>query len=262
MIYIKRTVVASDSQPFVLWDNVIRDAALTPSSESSDGEVENAVDDNTYDFWSPTALPATVSFDITTPVEAIGIAAHTLGSAGCTLTLQKFVASAWVSIAAQVVPDDKPILMVFPEETNVTLRIVASGGSSNPNLGVIYVGGLLRFETGILPAYTPMYMSEKVELLVSDSRSGQFINNRGRKKGYESSFNLNILDRDFVEGAEFQSFRDHYNNGGYFFFASDPAGHAEDVSYCSRTEGGEMKPSFQNDGIFYTFGMSLKGYAS
>ena len=260
-MYIERTEVDSDKAPVILWDNLLEDGTLAASSEDTNGEKENAIDGNTYDYWIPTSLPATLSVTLasSSTLGYVGIAAHTLGTNGNTVDVEYHNGVGWVSLASISPTDDKTILIAVAETSATQFRLYISGGSI-PNIGVVSFGSSIKFESGILPAYTPLYMAEEIELLTSQTLNGQFVTNRVNRKGAKGNFGLNILERSFVEGTDFQNFRRHYNDGKPFFFASNPSELAEDVSYCWRQDGGEIRPTFESDGIFYKTQLSLEAY--
>lgn len=258
---IDRTEVSTDKSPVILWDNLFTQGTLSASSEATDGEKENATDENTFDYWTPSSLPAnlTVTLGSATTAAYAGIAAHNLGTNGNTLSVEYNDGVDWVELASITPSDDTTIMLAFDETSSDQFRFYISGGTA-PSIGVAFIGDGLRFDSGILPGYTPLYMSDNVELLKSQSLDGQFITNRVNRRGANSSFDLNILERSFVEGATFQNFRKHYNDGKTFFFASNPSELEDDVAYCWRQDGGEIKPTFANDGIFYNTRLSLEAY--
>jgi len=262
-MYIQRTEVPSDKSPVILWDNIMDDGTITASTEATNGEGANAIDGNTYDYWIPTTLPATleVSTAASKTASYAAIAAHTLGTNGSTVDVQYWNGSTWVSaLSSTVTPDDdKTLLIAFTQASGTKWRFSISG-STVPNIGVVSIGNAIQFQSGILPSYTPLYMAEEIELLSSQTMNGQFVTNRVNRKGARTQFGLNILDRSFVEGTAFQNFRRHYNDGKPFFFASNPSELTEDVAYCWRQDGGEIRPTFDSDGIFYKTQLSLEAY--
>lgn len=261
-ITIDRTEVSTDKSPLVLWDNLFEDGTLAASTEATDGDKENAIDGNTYDFWTPTALPATISVTLgsSTPASYVGIAAHDLFTNGCTVSVEyDSGGGTWVELASVTPTDDKTLMIAFDETSATDFRLYISG-STIPSIGVIFLGTALRFDSGILPQYTPITYAENIELLNSQTITGQFITNRVNRRGASTSLSLNILERSFVEATPFQNFRTHYNDGKPFFFASNPSELDFDVAYCWRQGGGEIQPTFQDNGIFYRTGLSLEAY--
>lgn len=257
MIYIERTEVATDQAPMVLWYNVLLDGAVTASTEATNAEVENLLTDSTFDYWRPTTTSGTVSLSLgsSKTISAVGIAAHDLGTQGATVTIK-----AGVTTLATVTPtDDSTIIVLFAITSGTAFSVEVTGATAAPSIGNLFMGVPLVFESGIVPSYTPLWMAEEVELLQNESLGGQFFQNRVVRKSANTSVNLNILDRDFIEGTPFQSFREHYNTGKSFFFAAGPSVFEKDGSYCRRS-GDTLKPTFANAGIFYQVGMQLEAY--
>lgn len=259
MIHIKRTAVATDAAPMVLWDSILLDGTVTASTEATDAPVENLLTDSTWDYWKPTTTSGTVTLTLAGTASALGISAHNLGSKGATIDVKAdgvSVLSATVSPA-----DDKPLLILFDSTTSTTnWTVEITGASAAFSIGNMMLGVPLVFESGIVPSYTPLYMAENVELLQNTSLGGQFFQNRVIRKSAETSISLNILERSFVEGTAFQNFRNYYNEGRTFYWAAGPSTFEDDVAFCRRTSGGEMKPTFANAGIFYQVGLQLEAY--
>lgn len=257
MIYIKRTEVASDQAPMVLWYNVLLDGTVTASTEATNAEVENLLTDSTFDYWRPTTTSGTVSLSLgsSKTISAVGIAAHDLGTQGATITIK-----AGATTLATVNPtDDSTIIVLFASTSGTAFSVEITGATAAPSIGNLFMGVPLVFESGITPSYTPLWMAEEIELLQNQSLGGQFFQNRVVRKSANTSVNLNILDRTFIEGNPFQSFRSHYNTGKSFFFAAGPSVFEKDGAYCRRS-GDTLKPTFTNTGIFYQVGMQLEAY--
>lgn len=259
MIYIERTEVATDKAPLVLWDNILLDGTVTASTEATDAPIENTLTDSTWDYWQPTTTSGTVTLTLAGTASALGIAAHDLGSKGATINVKADGVSVLDSTVSPA--DDKPILILFDSTTSTTnWSIEITGASAAFSIGNLSLGVPTVFESGIVPSYTPLYMAEDIELLQNTSLGGQFFQNRIVRKSAETSIQLNILERSFVEGATFQNFRDYYNSGKTFFWAGGPSVFGGDVAFCRRTSGGEIKPTFANNGIFYQVGLQLEAY--
>lgn len=260
-VYIERTAVGADNAPHFLWDNVFLDGTVTASTEATNGEVENALEDSTWDFWTPTASTANINLSLSSSatVSALAIASHNLGSKNATISLDESegTSSQLFSISPT---DDSPVLVLFDSTTANDFTFYIDSADAACSIGNIFLGDPLVLTDGILPGYTPLWMSENIELLESMSVSGQFFQNRIIKRSAQTNLNLNILDRATVEGADFQNFRTHYNDAKTFFFAAGPSEFEDDISYCRRLPNAEMKPSFQQNGIFYNVGLGLEAF--
>jgi len=257
MIYIERTEVSLDQAPMVLFDNILLDGTVTATTEATNAEVENLLTDSTFDFWKPTTTSGTVSLTLGSAgtASALGISGHDLGTQGATVVIKHGT----TTLATINPADDSTILVFFTSTSSTTFSVEISGATAAPYISNMVLGVPLVFESGIVPSYTPLWMAEEVELLQNESLGGQFFQNRVIRKSANTSVNLNILDRAFVEGVNFQSFRRHFNDGKTFFFAAGPSLFEEDGSFCRRA-GDTIKPTFSNNGIFYQVGMQLEAY--
>jgi hypothetical protein len=257
MIYIERTEVASDAAPLVLFDNILLNGTVTATTEATNAEVENLLTDSTFDFWKPTTTSGTVSLSlgVSGTASALGIAGHDLGTQGATVTVKQGT----TTLATVSPTDDSTIIILFASTSGTAFSVEITGATAAPYISNMILGVPLVFTTGIVPSYTPLWMAEEVELLQNESLGGQFFQNRVIRKSANTSVNLNILDRSFIEGAPFQNFRRHYNDGRTFYFAAGPSNFEEDGSFCRRS-GDTLKPTFANAGIFYQVGMQLEAY--
>lgn len=260
-VYIERTEVGADKAPYFLWDNIFLDGTVTASSEATNGEVENALGDSTWDYWTPTGSTANINLSLSgsATVSALGIASHNLGTQNATISLDESegTSSQLFSISPT---DDSPILVLFDSTTANDFTFYIDSADSACSIGNIFLGDPLVIDNGILPGYTPLWMADNIELLESMSLSGQFFQNRIIKRSAQTNLSLNILDRSTVEGADFQNFRTHYNDAKTFFFAAGPSVFEDDISYCRRVSGAEIKPSFQQNGIFYNVQLGLEAF--
>lgn len=257
-VIFKRPILDLDNVPTLLWDNILEGSTL---SESNDSAV-NLLDYATNTYWVPNSVsPAgniQFTLDETKGASYLAVASHNLHTNGCTLLLQRYTTT-WEDVFSYTPENDSIFFVPFNYVEAQDWRIRVEGDSI-PSIGILFLGKALQFETGILPSYTPMYMAEDIDLLTSRTITGQFMPNRIERRGLSTSFNLNILDREFIEGSEFQEFRRYHNDGGSFFFASNPNELRDDVSYCWRQANGIMQPTFAENGIFYSVKLALEGF--
>lgn len=234
--------------PAALWQNVLAQGALTASSETADGFAANAIGPQTYDYWTPSAVPAwlAVTLAASTACDCAAIVAHDLGSKGATVKVQRWTGSAWADASSAVTPtDDSTILIIFPEASATQWRLYITGAVAS--IGVAMIGKRLIFPRGVQPTYTPLHLAKDIELLGGTTMNGQFIGNRVIRRGKGTSIPLAPLPRAWVE-ATARGFIDHYDDGQPFVWASIPVLFPEDVGYCWRS-GGTLSPAF-DDGAF------------
>lgn len=241
--------------PIALWDSVFTKGSYTQTNTTG----FNALSQATNTHWLAASPPdnLTVTLDSPTYANALGIASHNLGSTNSVIEVR----ADDVPIASFTPTDDSTILFLFPRTlatTNFWVRV--SSSDSTPSIGYFCLGETIRFESGILPSYTPMFMSDSYELLGSQSRNGQFLGNRIIRTGGQTSFGMNILEREFIEGSAFQGFRDWHNQGNAYFFASNPFNLPQDTGYVWRTDGGGLNPTFTSSSPFYEMNFDLEVY--
>lgn len=117
---------------------------VTASTEATGFDADFAANDNTYEGWKPTAVPATWDLVFTsTAVSYVGIAAHTLGTEGATVAVQRWTGAAWVTMASHSPDDDSPIMFLLERRTLDRLRVLVSGAVAV--IAVIYVGDVIEF---------------------------------------------------------------------------------------------------------------------
>lgn len=257
MIYIERTQVQTDEAPMMLFDNILLSGTVTATTEDTDADVENLLTDSTFDFWKPTTTSGTVSLSLgsSTTASALGISGHDLGTQGATITVKRGV----TTVATVSPTDDSTIIILFASGTSTDYSVEITGATAAPYISNMVLGVPLVFTTGIVPAYTPLWMAEEVELLQNQSLGGQFFQNRVIRKSANTTVNMNILERSFIEDTPFQDFRRHYNDGKTFFFAAGPSTFENDGSFCRRS-GETLKPAFEKSGFFYQVAMQLEAY--
>lgn len=258
-VIFKRPILNIDYAPVILWDNILEGYDTLTGNAS----VGDALDYATNTYWSIVNYPNTleVTLPASTGASYFGLCSHNLHTVDATLELQvSDDGVAWTSLFSITPEDGTAIFVPFQYTESIYWRVRVTGGTDDAYLGVIFVGNGIKFETGILPSYTPMYMAEDITLLTSQTISGQFMPNRIERRGLSTSFALNVLDRSFIEGAEFQAFRRYYNDGGSFFFSSNPRELRDDVAYCWRQGNGTIQPTFAENGLFYSTQLALEGF--
>lgn len=260
-IRIENTPTNTDSLPTVLFDNLFLSGTITVSTEAAGFPKENAVSENTNKSWQPTALPATLTVDLTTAttLDAFSIVAHNCGTKGNTITLESSPDNSTWTVRCTVVPtDDTTILGLFTPVSARYWRIRIVNGTV-PNIGVAIIGERFNFPAGVRAPYTPVWLSQTFELLTATTMGGQFLGNKVLRQGGRTNINLVSFERDFAEG-DLLPFREHYNSGKAFVWAAGPSVFDKDVGYVWRTEGSVMAPSFDENGSWMSVSMEVNAY--
>jgi hypothetical protein len=242
---------------------------FTGGAGTAGNPIDNAITPSTYDVWqSSTAVVGTeIAFDLGSAkaVDCAGVVAHNLFTAGMTVRVESSttaISGPWTARSGIQTPtDDGTIMLRFNSASARYWRFVFTPvtGVIAPVVGHVMLGTAFRFPAGVSAPYTPLWQAQNYELLMSQTLNGQFVTNRVIRKGAETSISLVATDYTFVKNS-LQPFRQHYNEGKPFLFAAGPLTWPEDVSYCWRKPGAEMKPTFNEDGIWMSVGMEVEGY--
>lgn len=249
-------------KPLILYQNIFETGTVTVSSETSDGDGANALEDTTFDFWTAGDASASISVDYGSAVECdcFAIAAHTLGTVGATVSVSSSDDGVTYSSAlAEVTPtDDETIIAVFFPVTARYWRISITDGPSS--IGVLKLGRHLLIDGGVINGHVSIAHAKKIELLNSTSIGGQYLGNRIKRIGANTTIDFGFLDSDFVD-TTMREFEDHYNSGRTFFFAANPAFMPDNIGYCWRPEGaGELRPSYEEGGELMSVSMEVSAY--
>ena len=169
----------------VLYQNIFEDGTVTVSSETSDGDGLNAIEDTTFDFWTPASVPAHIHVDYGEDVECdcMGIASHTAGTEGTTILVQHSDNDAdWTTIASVSPLTDDTIFVIFPTTEARYWRIRQTDAVCS--IGVIKLGKRLVFPSGVISGHIGINHSSRVELLTPNvSQQGQFLGTRIKRIG-------------------------------------------------------------------------------
>ena len=250
-------------KPMALFDSVFSRGAVTASSAAVGAEFANALDETTFDFWTPTAVPATLATELVVAekVDCMAIAAHNIGTSGATVSVEySNDGIVWVEVGSHAPSDDTTIVMIFKPVTAKWWRLVISGAVAS--VGVVRMGFRLVFPSGINTGYTPINLARRIDVQGGVTIGGQFGGQRITKRGAETTVSVAPMDRAFVDN-DMAAFHLHYDEGRSFFWAGGPAIFPNDVAYCWRpSRGGEIKPVYIESGISAEFSMNIEAYVN
>lgn len=234
MIYLE--VGAEDTRDAtILYENVLAKGALSASSATTDGHAANALGPQTYDYWTPALVPATLAVTLAADAKctACAIIAHNLGSKGATVEIQHYddATTAWVTDASVSPVDDSDILVIFEEAESDQWRIRVTGAVAS--MGVIMIGPRLLVPGGARVGYTPINLASIVELAPSITVRGQYVGTFVKRQGASTTVALALQTQTWVEDTAAE-FIEHFNTGQPFVWASCPELLEMDVAYCWR----------------------------
>ena len=203
---------ASNDSSFarILYENKLTAASTT--------DAEAALVPNTWERWFDASGTMQETFQPPSSVvcNAIGIAAHNLGTKGSTVTVETAPTVAGTfTVRGEATPsNDKPLLFLFDDVDDVEdVRITVTNGTDR-EIGIVYAGNVLVMQQALFGGHSPICLSSKTEYRNAISDTGQFLGRKIRRKGQVSSFQWeNLTDtwyrenfQPFVESAKTKPF--------------------------------------------------------
>jgi hypothetical protein len=244
-------------QPMVAFRNLLAEGTITDALLPSGAPRADAVTQDTSEFWAPTGtdtLRCTLAGSETATVCFIG--AHTLGSQGRTLTLERFT-GVWATITTYAPPDDEPFAIVFPDESRTGFGIGVNGACQ---IGVAWIGPRLVIPGGVTPDYTPIWAAKRIEKFPAVTRRGHFRGQRLERAGASISAQFMPVPHSFAL-TDMATFRQHFNEGNAFVWAPAPAVFTKDVAYCWADQATTIAHSIRAGGELVNFSMQMEAYA-
>lgn len=149
---------------------------VTATSQAAGFPASDATNVFTNEFWKPASLPATWTCDAGTGADTdyIGIAAHTLGSSACSVTIEYSTDnSTWTELNTFLPADNSPIMLIYPTVTARWWRFTLVGDTI-PRIGVIYIGQALQMQRPIYGGHGPLTLCRNTTIYNQMSEAGQF----------------------------------------------------------------------------------------
>jgi hypothetical protein len=215
------------------YNNIIADniEQLT-TAEDLNGAVR-ATTPATWERWRPGA-DATLEIELTNPGQAdyIGIAAHSLGSAGASVTveLQEDLGDPFILLTNVNPISDNAIFITMPEQQVKTVRLVITGTTAGFEIGVIYCGVALQMIRPLYGGHSPITLSAQNAYLPNRSDRGQFLGRDIIRQGYSTTASFKNLPAQWYRD-QFQPFVEHAQILPYFW-AWNLLEFPEEVAYC------------------------------
>lgn len=219
------------NNPRIGWQNLLREAEVSATGQSGQNAPDATQNALTWDFWIPNALPANITYTLeeAADFDYIGIASHTIGTDGATVTFSYHDGSDWVDIKTVSPSDNSPIILLFNEIETDQIRISLTG-TANPAVGVVYAGKILVSQRRIYQGHTPITLGKRTTIRPQRSEGGQWLGRSIVREGAETSISLSNLTADWVR-EYFKPFMDSAIKYP-FFFAWRGEKFPEEVAYC------------------------------
>lgn len=175
----------------------------------------NMLTPSTYDKWRPTSDGLALLTGNSQLCDYVGIAAHNLGSDGVTLTVKVSNGGGFTTVYNQPVPDNKALFIRFTAATYDRVELSISG-STNPEIGVVFLGLELEMMRPIFSGHKPSILSATDVVTPQISDGGQFLGKQIVRQGYATSAQFQHLTDEWYRSA-FQPFVEHAKTRPYFW---------------------------------------------
>ena len=249
------------NHPRLCWRRLA--GTVTASTEAEGFDAEFAYAEELVNAWKPTAVPAdwTLTFPIAAPVSYVGIGAHTIGTSGATVEIQRLVSGTWTTFpGCAVTPsnDDAILFLIAPTDLG-SIRVRVIGAVAE--IGYILVGRateiprLARF-TGL-----PITESQQVEYRDNTSMKGKPLGRTLQRDGLEFSVEIDNLPEAF-RASEWRAFRDAMERGGrqFFFYAARPEKYPDEVALAWQRQPEPFERAIPNARVSGSIAMTCGGY--
>ena len=238
---------------------------ITASAAHADFPKENAYDWIPATQWKPGAagsqdleaiMPANTSVDF------FGIAAHNLGTEGCTVTFQYSSnnGSTWNNFATAITPtDDSPILRYVTTPVNVDYyRILITNCTADAVIGVAAFGAALPLPQAIEPgSWAPAPFARKNTINTNISNKGVFMGRSIEQEGIDGLIVQNLVDPAWIR-SNWLSFAQHGEQKPFFYSWNVES--YEDEAGLYWGPSGFPRPEYMaSNPLFMSFNIPLNG---
>ena len=210
------------NNPRFLYDDVF--TLGTPDASTTDAgnfNVLNLRDNRNYTFWSPAALPATVTVDagVSTPADYLLVWGHDLFTHAVTIELRgstdNFIADDNL-VVTKTPTDDKPFLIEFASVSFRYWRYNITGAGNTPHIAIAKAGVTLVSDVGMFRGFDPIGV--KIVGRTAVSQRGNSLGKIIEYQEWAENVVLNNLSWTWVH-TDFKNAWDTYLKGNPFVFA-------------------------------------------
>lgn len=238
------------------YDTFTLAGTATASSAQTDFPADAPLNSLTYEYWRPTTTTAswTLNAGSSKMANYFGIASHSLGSSGCTVTIASSPDNAtWTDIDSLTPTDDSPIMFLFANRTAQYWRLSFSG-STAPSVGVVYVGPVLEMMRPCFAGLSPINLSRITTIRPNKSEGGQWLGRSIIRNGSSMNVAYNNLG-----GQWYRTYFDPFVESARsypFFYAWRPLDYPDGIGYVWTEKDIIPKNSNSRDLMSVSFAMS------
>lgn len=236
-------------------DNIVQGKTPTASSSATGYPAIAATYPTTYEYWKPSALPATWAID-----NGAAVACDYFGLVGdfngATINVQSSVDNSTWTTQATGAPTSRTAMFLFAPVSARYWRIQVTGAV--PSIAVVYMGQALAMQRKIYQGHTPITLSRITETTQNTSETGQYLGRSIIRKGLQTSCEYQHLTADWYR-ANFDPFVDAARESP-FFFAWRPIQYPNELGFVWTT--GDIRPSNTGPRNFMSVTFRVTGIAN
>jgi hypothetical protein len=235
------------------WQNLAFGITPTASSSATGKPAIAAAYPTTFEYWQPTALPATWAVDLGS-AQAVDYFGLVGDMNGATVALQSSTNnSTWTTQQTQSGLTDRINMFLFLPVTARYWRLYITG--SLPSIAVVYIGKALAMQRKIYQGHSPLTLSRDTELSNNVSDGGQYLGRSIIRQGASTSFGWQHLKADWYR-ANFDPFVQAARVAP-FFIAWRPEQYPSEMGFV--WTGNDIKPANTGPRDFMGVDMTVRG---
>lgn len=241
------------------YQSILPDATLSGTAGTSGYPMSAVTNPATYERYTPSAMPATIQADsgAAVAVDYVGIAAHNLGSKGCTVYVESSTdASTWTTRLTLTPTTDTTLFGMFDSVSARYWRVRITGATA-PTVGVVFLGAMLTMPRTIYGGHTPITLARVTAVRPALSETGQWLGASQTRAGFSTSFAWKNLGAAWYR-ENFDPFVATNPRVSPFFIAWRPYSFPDEVGYCWATD--DISPSNQGTRDWMSVDMKVEGY--
>lgn len=234
------------------WQSLAYGLTPTASTSATGKPAIAATYPTTFEYWQPTALPATWSLDLgaSRAVDYVGLVGEFNGS---TVDVQSSTDGTTWTTQLSMTPADRVNVGLFSEASARYWRIYITGNL--PSIAVVYLGRALAMQRRIYQGHSPLVLSRTTEISNNVSDGGQFLGRSIIRKGAATSFGWQHLKADWYR-SNFDPFVMAARTMP-FFIAWRPEQYHGEVGFV--WTGDDIKPGNTGPRDFMSVDMTVQG---
>ncbi len=243
-------------KPRLCWDNMLRTADVTFTSETDAHPARNVVNPSTAFYWQAASTDQqTIEIDVDGDIDYIGIARHNFGpDAEIKISIQ--IGTHDLTLWDWSSPPTRQVqLFLFNKWFADKVAISIRNNDEPPLLGVMYAGVSTILQRSIYVGHTPITYGRDVTTIGGFSENGQYLGELVRREGRSTSVSLqNLTPQWYREQLDpFIAQRPRYPA----FFSWRPGQYEAEVGYVWMT--GSPRPVNQRPNGMMSIDINFEG---